>query len=99
VREPNCEKCRKGPRECRLTRHHVLPKRFFGSSDTAPVVLLCRSCHDQVEEMIPLKEQRGIQFYWAVLFLFLESERVLVHEWRGARRYYVSVRQMQEALV
>ena len=87
-----CAKCARTPDQAKLTKHHILPRRFFGSPPTAPIAVLCRGCHDQIEEMIPAKDVRAPQFYWAVLFLFLESDRILVYEWATTRRYYVSLR-------
>jgi len=52
-----------------LTRHHILPRRFFKkrSKDTLDI---CRKCHDRVEMNIPLKTEQSIDFYYKVLSLF-----------------------------
>lgn len=89
-----CEKCRT---RRRLTRHHVLPRRFFGSPDDAPICVLCRPCHDELERLIPLTEMQPIPFYWITLFRFLRSRSVRVVQWRGRRCYRVNLREVQEA--
>lgn len=53
------EPCRKYQYMCpacglyfqQLTKHHVLPRRHFGSGAVF-IVYLCRSCHDTLEDMI-----------------------------------------------
>lgn len=35
-----------------LTRHHIYPRRFFGAPKNSPILHLCRSCHDLIEERI-----------------------------------------------
>lgn len=35
------------------TRHHIYPKRFFGNPPGAPILWLCRQCHDALERQIP----------------------------------------------
>ena len=48
VKHGICPKCL----ECRnLTSHHIYPKRFFGHSQN--ILLICRDCHDEIEEIIP----------------------------------------------
>jgi hypothetical protein len=89
-----CEKCRT---RRRLTRHHVLPRRFFGSPDDAPICVLCRPCHDELERLIPLKVEMPIPFYWTTLFRFLGSDRVRIVQWCGRRSYHARLRQVQEA--
>ena len=37
-----------------LTRHHVYKKAVFGDNDS--IVLVCRQCHDRIEEVIRDKE-------------------------------------------
>ena len=43
---PKCFQVRK------LTRHHALPKRYFG--DTNHKLWICRDCHDEIEKILPL---------------------------------------------
>jgi hypothetical protein len=33
------------------TKHHLFPKRFFGSE--GPLLYLCRNCHSDLEKIIP----------------------------------------------
>jgi len=42
---PKCLECRQ------LTAHHIYPKRFFGCNHN--VLYICRSCHDEIETIIP----------------------------------------------
>lgn len=76
----NCPKCKKCTK---MTKHHVLPRRFFGSPPTAPILLICRKCHDLLETYIPQFEQQPELFYWKVLFDFLETDHIHIQEWSG----------------
>lgn len=49
----DCPKCGK---HAYLTRHHILPKRHFGSR--GPTIDICRECHDSLEVMISGAEYR-----------------------------------------
>lgn len=80
---PKCDKHKK------VTRHHILPRRFFGSPPNAPILLICRSCHTDLEQLIPEKELQSHQFYWSILFVFLKTDRIRVIEWSGNRSYVV----------
>lgn len=65
-----CPKC------CTLqlgTRHHVYPRRFFGESDDAPIFWLCRRCHNQLERLIPEKQELQPEDYVEILRQFLEE--------------------------
>lgn len=53
-----CPRCkRKRP----LTHHHVYPKRIFGLSDIT--VLICRDCHNELEEALKVMETSILQAY------------------------------------
>jgi C4-type Zn-finger protein len=52
-RKGTCPKCKQ--EHVRLTRHHVLPKCFFGGA--GEILLICRECHDELEEVIFRTEQ------------------------------------------
>ncbi len=39
-----------------LTKHHIYPVRFFGRPKNSPIMWLCRSCHDEIEKIIPQHE-------------------------------------------
>ena len=46
-----------------LTKHHIYPVRFFGRPKNSPILHLCRSCHDEVEKLIPVDmELRKIDY-------------------------------------
>lgn len=45
-----CAKCGK---RTNLTKHHIYPKRYGGSSQNANIRVLCRDpCHDELERLI-----------------------------------------------
>ncbi len=39
-----------------LTRHHIYPRRFFGTPKNSPILHLCRDCHDRIELLIPKED-------------------------------------------
>ncbi len=53
------------------SKHHLLPRRFFGSNQNSPLLFLCRECHNDLEEQIPqhVKLDRDEYFQIAVDFL------------------------------
>lgn len=54
-------KCPKCGEECKATRHHILPRRWFGSGkQNSEVILLCEECHKLLEAQIS-KEERHIR--------------------------------------
>lgn len=61
-----CPKCF---RYLKLTKHHVLPRRFFGENSSK--LLICRDCHSKLEMMIPVHEQQPPDFYREVITKFL----------------------------
>lgn len=66
-----CPKCGK---QCHLTKHHILPKRFFGPNNK--IFLICRDCHDELEKFIPKYDKLNPHQYFQVLRWFLT-------EWKG----------------
>lgn len=81
----HCPKCEQ---RTKLTRHHILVRRYFGSPDNAPILLICRTCHTELHKLIP-DELKTIHFYWEVVFMFLSANRIKVMEWSGNRSYIV----------
>ena len=67
-----CPKCHERTRK---TSHHVYPRRIFGRDKKLRAVrlLLCRTCHDELERLIPFEEQ-PLEFYTNVIFTFLNYE-------------------------
>jgi hypothetical protein len=70
-----CDKC---GRYRRIEQHHIFPLRWFG--DNSLTIPLCRSCHDQVEQLIhdtekgnPLTEHQYIKL--ALKFMGKRYER------------------------
>lgn len=55
MRQGQCPRCGE---HCRLTRHHIYPKRWFQKRRklwreyNLHTVLLCRECHDDIERII-----------------------------------------------
>lgn len=82
----SCPKCNQ---TTKLTRHHILVKRFFGSPDNAPILLICRTCHTELEKLIPEHQMQTVEFYWEVIFYFLNTNKIRVVEWNGKRSYTV----------
>lgn len=64
-----CPKCEDWKQ---LTRHHIVPKRFFGWQREPIVILLCRDCHDELEKIIPISEKQERSFYSLVVINFLD---------------------------
>jgi len=44
-----CQACRKRCTKDRLTVHHIIPREFGGDEDDGNLILLCRTCHDEIE--------------------------------------------------
>ena len=64
---PSCSNLR------RLTRHHVIPRRWKTGSTTT--VLFCRECHDEVEKVIYARERQNrgrleAREYWLIVQRF-----------------------------
>lgn len=72
-----CPKCHLRKR---MTSHHVFPRRHFGNNRTQRRLRLriCRSCHDDLERLIPF-ERMPATFYVQVVVDFLGEEHVPPH--------------------
>ncbi len=69
IRGKICPVCNKNKK---LTRHHILPKRFFGKKKyRKEILMVCRKCHDRIEMNIPRGPLRiqSDKFYYRVLNL------------------------------
>lgn len=53
-----------------LTRHHLTPRRFYGRQHNNWIVLLCRKCHDNLEQRIPFKRIPK-RFYISIYLTFM----------------------------
>jgi len=72
-----CPKCKKSTRP---NRHHCFPRRIYGRGSANNVIfLLCRSCHNDLENEIPFYRMPE-QFYTEVICCFIEG---LPEEWRS----------------
>lgn len=67
VRECTCPKC--GERKL-ATRHHLWPKRHYGTERNSRVVILCKECHRKLEMRIPYKRIPH-RFYVAIYLTFM----------------------------
>jgi transcription elongation factor Elf1 len=64
-----CPKCKK---DKPLTRHHIKPIRHFGKKHNNDTVLICRDCHDELEQIIPF-QLMPVMEYFKIVDLFLEE--------------------------
>ena len=66
---PKCGELRK------MTGHHLMPIRHFGRKGNRHILLLCRRCHNDLENILLRREQRNGKlpkleyFYTALKFL------------------------------
>jgi len=65
-----CPKCRE---HRRMTLHHIYPVRFFGRKGNTLTFLLCRKCHDRLEDLIPQTKKLDEERYVRILLRFLEN--------------------------
>lgn len=58
-----------------LTKHHILPIRFYGKgSHNEHIVLLCRECHNELELRIPLQTMLPDWRYFVIVALFIKEK-------------------------
>ena len=57
-----------------LTRHHIYPRRFFGSKSNRASIMLCRTCHNELELIIPIHEQKEKHWYVKILANWLKGD-------------------------
>lgn len=55
-----------------MTRHHIHPVRHYGRRNNNHILLLCRSCHDDIEKYIP-QAKMPHAFYQALLDIYIEK--------------------------
>lgn len=65
----HCEKCGEYKRK---TKHHVYPKTYFGRKGKK--LILCRDCHDEIEELIPKFQKMSKAWYDMVNNSWLNGE-------------------------
>lgn len=65
-----CPKCHT---EQERTCHHVWPRRFFHGS--GPLLYLCRSCHNDIERLIPRYQRLSVERYEQIAADFLRPPR------------------------
>ncbi len=54
------------------SKHHILPLRFYGSSQNSPILYLCRTCHDEIERLIPQHHKLDREDYFEIAAEFLQ---------------------------
>lgn len=68
-------KCPACQNTTKLERHHLLPRRFYGSGNhNAHIVCLCSSCHNELELRIPLQPKLPDWRYFAIVALFIKEK-------------------------
>lgn len=55
----------------KLTRHHIYPRRFFPNSKK--VCFLCRQCHSDFHQLLPMDKKRPARFYEEFLRAWLKG--------------------------
>lgn len=83
----NKKLCPKCGVESIMTRHHVMPKRIYGTVGNHMIVRLCRLCHNALELMIPYNKMPD-SFYMNVVRRFFGTYNVPVEG-----RYHVKDKQ------
>lgn len=59
-----------------LTRHHILPVRFYGRGNhNDSIALLCAECHRDLERTIPTHPQLPEWEYYALVAKFIKENR------------------------
>jgi len=66
-----------------LTTHHVFPKRFFGYKNNFSKLMICRKCHDEIEEILPRYTQLKQSEYLSIHRKWLRGQMPMVVIDRG----------------
>jgi hypothetical protein len=56
-----------------LTKHHVLPRRFFQKQRRPMVLFLCRPCHNKLEKLIPFRPKKKRSWYIQTTINFVKG--------------------------
>ena len=76
ARHHNYAICPKCLQYCQLTHHHIFPQTYFGrGKKNNHTILLCRSCHDEADELINCRKKPK-EFYTKTINDFLRREYV-----------------------
>jgi len=74
-RARTCLKCKTSEAQKEITKHHIFPKRFFGNGKrNNHHIRLCRSCHDELERLIPFAEEKPRSFFLRVLWSWINEK-------------------------
>lgn len=58
-----------------LTKHHIMPVRFFGRGrHNDHIALLCDSCHFELEQLIPQERKMEPWWYFTIVGLYLRRK-------------------------
>lgn len=71
-----CPKCLEIQNKA-LTRHHVVPKRYKVCGNHY-ILLICRDCHDEIEQILPKERQLTNDEYWEVTRTWLKGGAPMV---------------------
>ena len=64
----------------KLSKHHVYPKRFFGSKNNRIYLFICTRCHRELEKNIPLDIRLERPVYEHIVKVFLlKNQEYRVH--------------------
>ncbi len=77
---PNYGMCGKCLEVKHLHKHHIYPKRHFKNQNIERFPL-CRSCHDELEKMIPFRKLKNKHDYVKILAKFLRDDKRRGRKW------------------
>jgi len=60
-----------------INKHHIFPKKFFGTKDNNETIQLCLDCHTDIHTFIP-KEKKEKSFYSNLIIRFLSGITILI---------------------
>jgi len=59
-----------------INKHHVFPKKFFGTKDNNETVSLCLDCHAEIHSILP-KDKQEKTFYSNFMLKFLSGASII----------------------
>jgi len=73
-----CPKCgRRFDSLAQKTRHHIKPKSLFPGS--YEIIYICRDCHNDLHQIIPVRERREESYYYSIINKFVGYNLVNYH--------------------
>ena len=61
-----------------LTKHHCLPKRFYGANEA--FILICRTCHNEIERILPRNRRLSKEEYLDIHRAWLKDKPIIITE-------------------